>query len=83
VTKIRGDKSIGFIHMEIPQGNSLYCKQTKMSFFSFLFFLLQSWRTGRQNNSCPIGKVAHWEAGGGKERGWEGENGVKNVYACI
>jgi hypothetical protein len=42
--KFRGDKPIGaiiHIYMEISQGNSLcsylYLKQTKMSFFSFIF----------------------------------------------
>jgi hypothetical protein len=54
--KIRGDKPFGvIIHecMEIPQGNSLcsylYCKQAKMSYFSFLFSLLQNQRTGGRN----------------------------------
>jgi hypothetical protein len=50
--KNRGDELIGviilIIYMEISQGNflcsCLYHKQAKMSFFSFLFFILQNWR---------------------------------------
>jgi hypothetical protein len=51
--KNRRDKLVSVIihtYMEMSQGNCLcsYLKQTKMSFF----FLLQNWRTGRQNKSC-------------------------------
>jgi hypothetical protein len=51
-----------YIYMEISQGNSLcsylYLKQAKMFFIlSFLFFLLQNWRTGGWKNSCPEGRA--------------------------
>jgi hypothetical protein len=68
--KIRGDKPIGvtiYLYMKISQGNSLcnylYFKQAKISCFSFHFFLLQNWRTGGWNRSCPVGRVGTREWG--------------------
>jgi hypothetical protein len=60
--KNRGDEPVGVIihiYMEISHGNSLCLSQTNKNvmFFFFTFSLLQNWRTGGWNRSCPRGRV--------------------------
>jgi hypothetical protein len=84
--KNRGDEPIQaiiHINMEVPQGNSMfsYIKQAKMSVF---FFLLQNWKTGRQNVSfLTRGSWYQWEGRGGAEREWEGKYTTNTVYTYI
>jgi hypothetical protein len=36
--------------------------------FSFFFFILQNWRTGGRNRSCPEDGQYQCEGGGGREK---------------
>jgi hypothetical protein len=55
-----------------------------MYFFSFLFFLLQNWRTGGQNKSCPAGGLALVRVGSVRERGLDDEYSAKKcVYRYV
>jgi hypothetical protein len=51
---------------------------------SFIFSLLQNWRTGGWNRFCPGGKVGtsgRGEVVGKEER--ESEYSAKNMYTCM
>jgi hypothetical protein len=70
--------------MEMSQGNFLYFKQIKMSCFFFIFSLLQSWRTGGQNESCPEGRIG--TSGSGEMAGKGGRmvnTVVKKKCVCM
>jgi hypothetical protein len=63
--KIKGDKTIGVIihiYMEISQGNFL-CSYIYLK-LKCHGFLLQNWRTGWKNKSCPW-RSAGTRGGGG------------------
>jgi hypothetical protein len=63
----------------------------KATFFllSFMFFLLQNWRTGGQNRFCPeveVGGLGECFGTRGRKRGWERGrrmNTVQIMYTYI
>jgi hypothetical protein len=64
--KIRRDKPIGVIihmYMEMSQGNSLYLKHAKMSFFSFFFHKIRQ----RERGTVPAQKGVWYQ--------WKGRRG--------
>jgi hypothetical protein len=66
--------------MEVSQGNSLcsYFKQTKMSFFSSSFFLIQ-----KSENRRAVPRRVSTREGRGGEMVKEGEYGANAVYTCM
>jgi hypothetical protein len=74
--KIRGDEPIGVlihIYLEISQGNPCVAifisnKQYMLLFLSFLFIILQNWRTRGLCRSCPGWGLVQVCGGGGWER---------------
>jgi hypothetical protein len=47
---------------------------------SFLFFILQNWRSGGQNKSTEGVSQHQWERGGFGEKWQDSECGAKNVH---